>query len=485
MTKRLLPLLAAFCAAGFGLAHAAPLTLDDAIKLALQHNQRVKVSAFGPQIARANLTQAYGAFDPVLTFNRSYSEQETPGLIAPLARRPLDQADSYSLSLDGLAPWGLSYSIGARADNDRGTSTGFVDNYVTFGGVSVTQPLLRGFWFSSSWTSLRVAKANRGISDWQHKQTVIDTVTNVIFVFNNLQQARENLKISILSRDLAAQLLSENQKKLSYGATSDAEVVQAHARVANREEQILLAERAVHDTENQLRLLIGETNFPVDGPALETAELPLASEVAVDAATDVKKAYDLRPDYQAAKLGVTIDRANNSLAQNQLLPTVNFVGSFGYGGMNRDFRTARDQVRDEDARAYSAGLVVRLPLTFTEGRGRARAAKLNLRQGEADLVRLEQDIAIAVANAAGQIETTKKRVAATRLAVDLAQQELTNEQKRFTAGTSNTFLVSNAQQDLSAAQLSYARAMADQRRALATYERELGVTLATHNIVVE
>src|SRR5947209_12567658 len=31
-----------------------PLTLDVAIKLALENNQRVKVSAFSPQIARAN-----------------------------------------------------------------------------------------------------------------------------------------------------------------------------------------------------------------------------------------------------------------------------------------------------------------------------------------------------------------------------------------------------------------------------------------------
>ena len=466
-------------------AGAAPLTLDDAIKLALQNNQRVKVSAFSPQISRANVTTAYGAFDPALTFRRTYSEDENSGVLAPFVRRPLTQTDNYSLSLDGLLPWGLTYSLGATASNQRGTFNSFADNYVTFGGVTVTQPLLRGFGFGATLAGLRVAKANRGISDWQHKQTVIDTITRVILVYNDLQQARENLRIAVLSRDGAAQLLTDNEKKLKVGATSDAEVTQARARVASREETILFAVRSVHDIENQLRLLIGDSAFTVDGAALETVELTAATEITVDPAADVKKALEFRPDYQAARLGVAIDRANNTVAQNQLLPRVDFVGSYGYRGLDRDFATARAQVRSEDARSYSAGLVVRIPLTFTEGRGRARAARLNLRQGEADLARLEQDIAITVTAAAGQIETTKQRVAIARSGLDYAQQALDNEEKRLKAGTSTTFFVLQQQEILSGAQNSYARALADQRRAIATYDRELGATLTRFQIKLE
>ena len=466
-------------------ARAGPLTLDDAIRLALEKNQRVKVSAFSPQIGRANVLAAYGAFDPALTFRRTYSENNTPASVSLLLPRSFTQEDDYSLSLDGLSPWGMTYSLGATATNQRGSANRFTDNYATFGGLSVTQPLLRGFGFGATLATLRVAKANRSISDWQHRQTIIDTVTNVIFIYNNLQQARANVAIARLSRELAAQLLTENEKKIRVGATSDADVTQARARVANREENILFAERSVHDIENQLRQAIGETTFQTDAPPLETVELAPAADLTVDAMVDVKKAYELRPDYQAARFGVTIDRANQSAAQNALLPRLDFVGSYGYAGLDANFATARAQVRDEDARAYSAGVVVSVPLTFAAGRGRARAAKLTLRQSEADLVRLEQDIALSVATAAGQIETTKQRVAATRIAMDLAQQELTNEQKRFTAGTSSTFLVSNAQQDLSAAQSSYARAVADQRRAVADYERELGTTLEVHHITVQ
>jgi outer membrane protein len=452
--------------------------------MALQRNQALKVSAFTPDIARANVLAEYGRFDPALTFRRSYSEGEAPVTTTPLVRT-LTQTDDYSLSLGGLTPWGASYSLTATADNQRGTFNRFTDNYVTFGGVSVTQPLLRGFGFGANLAGLRIAKADRSIADWQHRQTVIDTVTGVILVYSSVLQAREGVRIAQLSRDLTAQLVRQNETRNRVGQFSDADVLQARARLAGREENVLIAQRNAADLENQLRLLIGETNFPIDGPPLELEPPPNIVPVAIDAATDLKRAFELRPDYQAARFGIVRRKAASALANNQLLPRVDFVGSYGYSGMDRDFGTARRQVRDQDVRSYSAGVVISVPLTFAEGRGRARAAKLSLRQSETDLVRLEQDIAVDVAAAAGQILTTRQRVIAATNALDLAQKSLDAEQKKFTAGTSSTFLVLQAQEQLAQTQSSHARALADERRALANYDREIGTTLINRNIKVE
>jgi outer membrane protein TolC len=473
----------AFALAFAGRAVAEPLTLEGAIRFALQRNQALKVSAFTPDIARANVLAEFGRFDPALTFRRTVAESEMPVSRSPLVTQ-LTKEDDYSLSLGGLAPWGLTYSLTATANNQRGTFNRFTDNYVTFGGVSVTQPLLRGFGFGATLAGLRIAKADRSISDWQHKQTVIDVVTSVVVVYNNLVQARENVRIARLSRDLTAQLVDQNEKRNRIGQISDADVLQARARLASREETVLFAVRSAEDTQNQLRQLIGDTAFANVGTGLELADPPAPAAVTVSLADDLKRAYDQRPDYQAARLGVTKRRASSTLAQNQLLPRVDFVGSYGYSGVDRDFSTARGQVRDQDARAYSAGVVVSLPLTFAEGRGRARAAKLGLRQSEADLVRLEQEIAVDITAAAGQVETTRQRVAAAKHALDLSEQSLAAEQKKFTAGTSSTFLVLQSQDQLAQVQSSYARALADQRRALANYDRELGRTLATWQLTL-
>jgi outer membrane protein len=199
---------------------------------------------------------------------------------------------------------------------------------------------------------------------------------------------------------------------------------------------------------------------------------------------DLKKAYQFRPDYQAARLGIDIRRANESLARNQLLPRLDFVGSYGYSGLDPNFERSRQMVSNEDNRAYTIGMVVSVPLTFAEGRGKVRAARLQRQQAETDLGRLEQDIAVSVAHAGGEIETTRRRVEANRGAYQLAQQALENEIKKLRAGTSNTFFVLNLQENVAAAESSLYNALADQRRAAASYDHELGTTLARYNVTL-
>jgi len=261
-------------------------------------------------------------------------------------------------------------------------------------------------------------------------------------------------------------------------------VTQAEARVANREEAILNAERNVRNIENQLRLLIGRSDFQSQGTRLAIVPLPPATPMNVSAAEDYQQALEARPDYQAARLGLNVNRFTHRYARNQLLPRVDFVGSYGYGGLEEKFRTSREQIRDRDARAYSAGLVVRVPLTFAQNRGRARAAKLAMRQSAADLIRLEQDIALDIATASGEITTTQKRVEVAWHALELGRQSLSNEEKRLKAGTSTTFFVLQQQELLAQVENSYARALADQRRALATYQRETATTLERHQIAL-
>lgn len=482
MIRSLRPLLAALGLSLAASAAAQPLTVDDAIRLALQKNQTLKVSAFAPDIARANVLAEYGRFDPALTFRRDYSNNETP---LTSVSGTVEKRDSYDVGLIGATPWGLTYNLGGSTERARGAGNGLTDQYVTFGGLSVTQPLLRGFGFGANLAGLRIAKADRGIADWQHRQNIIDTITNVVRVYTTVIQARENLRISRLSRDLISQLVSQYEKRNQAGAISDADVIFARSRLASREENVLFDLRSVADAENELRLLIGETDFFVGGSGLELEPLTPAPPLTVDPASDLRRAYELRPDFQAARLGLTKRKASASLAQNQLLPRVDFVGSYGYTGIDRDFTTSRDQVRDREVRGYSAGVVVSVPLTFAEGRGRARAAKLGVKQSEADITRLELDIAVDVAAAAGQLETTRLRVAANRQAVDLAQQSLTAEQKKIDAGTGRPLELITAQDQLTQVQRGYARALADERRARADYERIIGATLETRGLKVE
>lgn len=460
------------------------LTLDDAIRLALERNAQIKVDAFGRSIARADLLTALGHFDPAITFRRSYREDSSLSP-ANVIVADLIKTDDYSLAFEGTTPWGLNYSLGGSAQNQRYPNDGYANNFLTFGGITVTQPLLKGFGFGANLVGVRIAKADRRIADWEFRQTAIDTVTNVITAYSDVAYAQQLLRIAQRSRDLAAGLLSENEKRFKVGSISESDVTQARARTATRDDFILVAEQGLRDATNRLRQLIGETSFAIEPEALAIQPVDPPDRMAVNPAEDLQKALNDRPDYQEAKLGLVKREATHSAARTQLLPQVDFVGSYGYSGLDRDFGASRRMVRDHDNRSYSAGVVVSVPLTFAEGRGRARSARLHLRQAEADLVRLQQEIALSIAQAAGQLDTTHRRVEANRAAYELAKQALDAELKKLRAGTSSTFVVLNLQGELISAENSFYNAVADQRRAYAAYDRELGRTLDVHHISLD
>ncbi len=470
-------------------ASAETISLSDAIQRALARNFAIKINGYDAAIAAAGVTQALGKFDPVLNGNYTFSTNSTPAYVDPSlgltsAANKID-VDDYGLNVGGLLPWGMTYQLGATSTNTRGTFNAYANNYSTFAGITGIQPLLRNFGFGSTLASIRIAQANRGINEWQFRQAVIDTITNVIFAYNDLNFAYAYLRSAVRSRDLAAQLVAENEKRFKVGSMSEYDVTSARSRVASREEAILIAAHQVSVAENALKQLITDNRTPsLLNQHLAIEPPPPAPIVVVDAAADFHLALEKRPDYQQAKLALKRDGINSRLQRNQLLPRVDLVGSYGYNGNGTSFNASRQQAQSEDYRAYNWGLVVSVPLTFTTERGRYRAAKMQERQTETRLAQVEQNIVVSVGNAAGQIETGQKRVQATRKARELAQATLDAEVKRLRAGQSSTFFVSQQQEILSGAEVFEALAQSDYQKALADYDRQLGLTLEKLNVNV-
>lgn len=470
-------------------AAPAPIDLSEAIRRALALNYSIQVSGFDASIAAAGVQQALGKFDPVLAAEINQARSEDPQLvdIGTGIRPPATVSEStdYDLSLRGQLPWGMTYSLGASSLNSRGTFNLFADNYQTFGGVSATQPLLRNFGFGPTLATIRIAQTNRSIGEWEFKGAVIDTITRVVFAYNELNFAKAILRSAHRSRELAASLVDENEKRFKVSSMSEYDVETARSRLANREEAILIAVRRVRDAENLLKQLISDTRTPeLLAAPIDIQPAPLPPVVVVDAAADFQVALANRPDYRQAQLSLKRDDINFRLQRNQLLPRVDLVGSYGYAGYDADFGGSRRQVTDRDNLAYSYGVAVSIPLTFTAERARYRAAKLTRRQSETELRRIEQDIVVRVGNAAGQIETTQRRIEAAKRARLLAQQTLDAELKRLRAGRSSTFFVLQQQEILSSLEVSESRAQTDYLNALAEYDRQLGLTLDRRNISI-
>jgi outer membrane protein TolC len=472
-----------------GPAQETKLGFDEAIRLALEKNFALKVDAFNPLIAKAGVTEANGRYDPQLTSSYQKSRDEVPSLTDPLTGlRPsadITKINESSLALNGLLPLGTTYQIGTSTTDAPSTSNNYTDTYTSFAGVTATQPLLRDFGLNPGLYQIRLARTNLALSEWEYRISATNVITQVIYAYSDLHLARAYLKSAQHARDMTVQLYNENEGRRQRGAMSEYDVLSARARVANREESVLEAERGVHLAENALKQLVSDERDPAFfNWHITIGPLPAATTVPIDPAAGFRKALAQRPDYRSARLGVSKNDLEHRYLRNQLLPRVDLNGSYGYNGIGTNAANSRADARHQDYNAYSAGVSVSVPLTSATERGRARAAKLRLRQSETDLQRLELDILVNVSNAAQQVESTRKRVATTQTARELNEEMLQAELKRLRAGTGSTFSVLYQQEQLSSAEISAAQAEADHCKALAEYDRQTGHTLESHRIAL-
>ena len=102
---------------------ALRLSLGDAIAMALENNLDVEIARHAPLIAEEDLMIAWGAFDPLVTGDVGYFDDEQPNTfaIAGVARTKQDSLDG-GLGFSTLLPYvgatlGMEYT-GARTTNN-------------------------------------------------------------------------------------------------------------------------------------------------------------------------------------------------------------------------------------------------------------------------------------------------------------------------------------------------------------------------------
>jgi outer membrane protein TolC len=455
-----------------------PLLLRECIELALAHNLEIRIERLQPTIAGWGVEARRAAFDPSVSAALSYDDTQSP----PDSRT---RQWSPSLGLGGTLPTGTEYSLSASDSATRGTGA---DSFTYTGnlGLSLSQPLLRNFGVDANTAGIRIAQRGKAIAVQNFTGRVMDIVSSVGKAYYELVFAIENHKAKVEDLSRAQRLLDENRKRVEVGVMSPLDVTQAEAGVAEREEAVIVAERAIRDRENTLKRLVLADVREWQGAALQPTELPVAQAAATDVVDSTRLALTRRPEFLAAKEEIERRNIQVRYERNQLWPAVDLQGSAGLNGSSGGGFGALtdDQLRGHNP-AWGLGVVVSFPLGNRQARANYRSAKLSAEEAVLNLKQLEQNIVVEVDNAVGRVATNWKRIEATRAARRLAEESFKAEESKLKAGTSTSFLVLQAQSQLAAARSAEIRARADYDQSLIDLARAEGTTLEKNQITLE
>lgn len=468
------------------------LSLDNAVERALKNNTDLAVEKFRPEAAKADVTGAEGAYDVNLNGQVLKNSTTVP---ARNAFTGGDEVETSTWTFDAgaqkLLKTGGVFNVdftNSKADSGSVFQT-FNPSYDSNLNLSLTQPLLRNFKIDNARYQLKVSKNNQQISDVQFRETVLNTVATVKKDYYDIIAALDNLEAQRKSLALAQKLLDENQIKVRVGTLAPLDVVQAESEVAGREEGVIVAEAALALVEDTLKAAIFPTNDPATwNLRIVPTDRPTADKVEIDAEAALQKALAGRTDIAAARKALDNNDLAIQYARSQLLPAVNLIGAYGTTGIGgtqlRDasglplpepisggYGDALSSVFGRDFPTWTVGVNFAYPLFNKSARAQQARARISKDQALASLTRLEMAIAQEVRNAARNVESNFKRVDSTRAARVLQERRLDAEEKKFAAGMSTNFLVTQAQRDLADASVNEIRAVLAYRTSLIEFER--------------
>src|SRR5207253_9622016 len=184
---------------GVDMNEQQPLTLREALALALANNKDIEVARDNVKIAEYDLLSAHGAYDPRLSAQSYYERIKTPATSFLSGAAKVETSDiTGTARLEGLAPkFGGSYRLDFSSIRQTSNSQFSVLNpqYPTALTLSFTQPLMRGLRFDLPRRQIEVAKKNLSLTDAQFRQRAIEVITNVQRSYWDLVVALRNLHI--------------------------------------------------------------------------------------------------------------------------------------------------------------------------------------------------------------------------------------------------------------------------------------------------
>ena len=451
------------------------LTVDDAVKLALDHNVDLAADRLDPQISDTRVAAAAGAFKPTINSSVNSNNQLLPpsSFLIPTAQRT--DVVTTNAGLAQRLPWfGTTYSVSwSSTHTDSNSILNSYNPLLQSGlGFTVSQPLIRDLKIDAARQQLATSRTNRDIADTRLRESVVHTTAAVKAAYWNLVSARANIDARRSALELAQELVRVNKAKVDAGTAPPLDLVSAQAEVAADQEQLIIAETAVKQVEDRLRLLIFDaTQRDAWLTKLEPIDSPPVATPAIDVEAAVTRALSERADLQRARKDIENADTSVKYLANQKLPDVRLNASYqasGLGGTQilrtggfpgtivgpgavTDFGSVLGQLFGADYPTWSVGFSVSYPIGQSSDEANYSRSRLERVQADARFKSSEAKAILQIRDAAYQVEMNAKRIETTRAARELAEQRLDSERKRLDVGMSTSFLVIQAQRDMAQA----------------------------------
>jgi outer membrane protein TolC len=522
------------------------LSLDEAIRMALNNNNDIELARDDVKVNEALLRSAEGVYDPVVSSTSSFRRNSFRGA------NSWNTFSSDVEFLQSLRKGGASFSptfttsrTGNYVTGPNGELQQSFFNQSSL-GVSFTQPLFRNRKIDNNRRQIRIRKKMLEQSDADFRRKTIEKIFQVQQAYWDLVFALSDQKNRVDNLNLSKENLKKIEMQIEDGAEPPLAKAEVDTELANREIDVFEAERKVAEVENALKQLVlpnmtstewGRTWVPTDKPNLNPIKMSLA-EAMTDAVNNRPELVRLKHQREVSAIemeyfgnqtkpridlnaGVSLDGFAvkappssgdsalidaNSAAINAdafLLSQINIVRNdprLNLGNVSNiptvqnsftnspiiggTFKSIRN-LFSPSAANFSAGVTINFPFKNKIAEAELARVDIERRQVETQIKIQELQVYTEVRNALQNLESAAKKMTSARKARESAEIQLQGEKDLFDSGRSSRFLLFQRENALVNARNAEIGAQIDYNKALAALQQTTSTTLQENHITID
>jgi outer membrane protein TolC len=412
-----------------------PITLEEAVALALQNNPTLRQTRLELNVSQESLREALAAEYPTLStqFNFSRSDSAQQGLSGNNNTSPL---------LDQL---GVSSSGDSTTTSAEGRLELSYDVYT--GGRRPAQ--------------IAAAERNVRLNQLEVERIGAETKFNTLRAYYAVQEADARVQIEQAAVADAERSLRDAQLLEQAGLGTRFDVLQAQVQLANNTQNLTNALSQQDIVQRELAVVLG-LGQQVEVTAAD--EIETAGEWNLSLEETLLLAYQNRAELEQRLVQREINEQQRQIALAGIKPQLSLFANYNMLGVVGDDQGMGD--------GYAFGARLQWTL-FDGGAANARAAQqeTNIKIAESQFDQQLDQIRLEVEQAYRSLLANQENIQTASVALQLAQESLRLARLRFGAGVGTQTEVINAQTELSRARGNLLTAIINYNRDLAALQR--------------
>jgi outer membrane protein TolC len=359
--------------------------------------------------------------------------------------------------------------------------------------ATISQPLLRGFGPGVNRRYIRIAKNDQKVTRLIFRQQLIDVVSGIARLYYDLVSLREDVAVKQETLNAARKLYSDDQAQVEVGTLPQLELTRAQSLVASSELDLVRSQGLVAQQETVLKSQLARRGSGDE--ILKSVHIEPTDVIVIPASDTLPPVDDLvgqalvaRPDLAQAVLQVTNGRITLEGSKNELLPELDLFGSLqthgtiGSSSLAPSIPSPVTTPASATARIYEAGIQLTLPLRNRIAQADAQRDTLQVRQMQARLQQLENQVRVEVQNAYSALQVARTAYSAAVNSRQYQEQVLQADRDRLSVGaTSNFFIIQDASY-LAQARSTEVAARSTYIEAKVALDRAIGTVLENNHI---